>query len=237
MKGLQCSLSPNSSVLGLAEEITLLTQRSHTFWTFWQNLPQGCKCPSSCCSHCLTWKWRNMSERDELPLSCRNSFCLLCPPAGSSATSSSLLSSTELKSATHLQWLQRVTLVVTFISVNYGRPVCLELRDFWGCHLWWQTRIFGHARWDCWTRNKGDALVGKASTSSDLLALLVAIVSQMNAPPLPLEGVGGLVWGRAIWHHIPTKYSWLFLSIIPSASSRLYLKLPVDDEETKDRRF
>lgn len=80
-------------------------------------------------------------------------------------------------------------------------------------------------------------MVGKASTSSDLLALLVAIVSQMNAPPLPLEGVGGLVQGRALWHHIPTKYSWLFLSIIPSASSRLYLKLPVDDEETKDRRF
>lgn len=108
----------------------------------------------------------------------------------------------------------------------------LRLKDFW-----WQIRIFGHARWDCWTRNKGDALVGKASTSSDLLALLVAIVSQMNAPPLPLEGVGGLVQGRALWHHIPTKYSWLFLSIIPSASSRLYLKLPVDDEETKDRRF
>lgn len=59
------------------------------------------------------------------------------------------------------------------------------------------------------------SLVGKVSSDSDLLAFLVAIVSQMSAPPLLLEGVCGWAGGRALGYHIPTKCSWIFLYIIP----------------------
>lgn len=63
------------------------------------------------------------------------------------------------------------------------------------------------------------------------------IVSQVSALLLPLEGVCDWVGSRGLWHHISTKCSWLFLSVIPPASSRLHLKLSVDGKETKDRCF
>lgn len=137
------------------------TRRSRTCHTSWPNLPQRCKCPSSCCSHCLTWKWRRPeSDRwgasivwveflsPQLPAD-----PLATPPATPPPAPTNVAEGCHTPSETSVGHCGD-----DFISVSVGRvtnQTCVlgtqelvGMRDFW-----WQTRMVEQVWWSCSTGN------------------------------------------------------------------------------------